>query len=91
MSRIPKSKPDLPQYADWGAITVTRGQFIKASKGRRPNWMNSNEAIRVAKTNDGVYWAEWKGDYVFWARRWYKIPTTVGKRVEKINEFVQTI
>lgn len=88
-----KTKRDLPMYALNGSIDVTRHQLRQCLKGRKTPALTDcrQRSVRIAQTKDGTYWAEWTGDTVFWASRWYKIPKAAGDRIRKLQEFVENI
>ena len=87
-----KSRQDLPRYAEYDAITLTREQFFAFCKTHRSPWYsNYNETIRVTRTKDGNVWAEVKGDVVFWANRWHQIPKTVYPRAKKFMEGLEKV
>lgn len=85
-----KTRQNLPQYAEYSAISLTWKQFRAISKGRTGK-IAYTDPINVTKTKDGRYWAEWKGEMVFWAHKWYEIPKTVGKRAEKLQDFIEEL
>lgn len=88
-----KSKHELPQYATRRGFDLTFDQLYKIflKKGRNHPVFNGAEPVRIAQTKDGRWWAEWKGQTVFWASRWYEIPKAVGERAKKINTYIGEI
>ena len=85
---VVKSRQKMPQYAPFTEVTFRQWLAIYPRGKKHPATKCSGD-IRIAQTKDGKYWAEWRGDVVFWASRWYEIPKTVGTRARKIDEFVK--
>lgn len=86
------SRQTIPQYAEYGSITLTKWQFLticKRGEGRRKILQSYNAAVRVTQTKDKKVWVEWKGDTVFWASRWYEVPAVTWERAQKIDAFVK--
>ena len=83
----------MPQYADRNAIHLSMSQFRSICKGRVPKFAqeHGSDSIRVAHTKDGKWWGEWRGQVVFWASAWYELPSTVGERAQKIQDYVEKI
>jgi hypothetical protein len=90
---MPKSRRELPAYATDNSVRLTQGQMrrIHPKGGKAPFLRNAQETVKVAKTKDDLWWAEWRGDTVLWAHRWHRIPATVGKRAEKIENAIKEI
>lgn len=88
-----KSRSDLPMYAQYDSVTLTKEQFRALCKNRNLGpWKHSfNETIRVAQTKDGKAWASKKGDTVFWVQRWYEIPRIVYARAKKFMEGIENL
>lgn len=86
-----KSKHELPQYATKKGFDLTFGQLSQILKGRHHPVFDGSQPVRIAQTNDGRWWAEWTGQTVFWARRWYELPKIVGERAKKINTYIDEI
>jgi hypothetical protein len=83
----------MPQYAEYNTIHLSKSQFFHICKGRRPRFIieSGSDVVRIAKTKDGKYWAEWRGAAVFWASAWYEIPRLWGERAEKVQQFVESL
>lgn len=79
-------------YAREQGVTLTKGQleaiFPRGWKSH-PVRDSGSEAVRLAHMKDGTWWAEWRGEAVFWASRWWKIPNVVGSRAQAIDQFVK--
>jgi hypothetical protein len=87
-----KSRATIPQYAHEQSITLTKGQlghiFPRGWKAH-PVRECGSDSVTLARTQDGQWWAEWRGSMIAWASRWYEVPAIVGKRAQAIDQFVK--
>jgi hypothetical protein len=63
MDQYRKRTRPMPQYAEYNTIHLSKSQFFHICKGRRPRFIieSGSDVVRIAKTKDGKYWAEWLG------------------------------
>lgn len=91
MTRL-KSRSSIPFYARDNAIQLSRQQFWtiapRLNKRTHPLFETGQRDILVTQLRDGTYWAEWRGQAVWWMNRWYEIPKVVGERAFKIKGFI---
>ena len=83
-----------PRYLDYNSIQLSYSQFKHICKGRVPRWaqnMAYDDVVNVSRLKDGTWYGEWRGQTVFWASAWFQIPTSVGERAQKIQEFVESL
>lgn len=78
----------MPRNAYRVDLTHSQFQHIFKKGYKSHPCKNMRGMVTLAQTSNGVWWAEWRGEAVFWASRWYAVPQVVGERAKAIEEFV---
>lgn len=91
MTRL-RTKHDMPRYMEDEAIVIS-GQILfqlwKQAPKRYKQSIHTWEAVPVAQRRDGSWWLKYTPHTVIWAWRWWEIPKTIGKRIDKLDSFIK--
>lgn len=99
MKKMREHREEMPQYAQRESISVTGEQLLVILRGLNPfkddaaPWARVNGRVySVAFLRDGSCWVQnyRSGGVIFGPDYWWRLPATAGKRVRRLQDFVET-